>query len=112
MPDISYATCTEELKALIGGNERLMVTCYEDWCPASSQSKPVFERLAASSRLDVTFCKVRTDMSPDINAALEVQAIPSFYYFEDGALKGILEGSVSEEELSGWLADQVREGQR
>lgn len=108
MSNISYATHIKELETLVGSNEQIMVTCYEDWCPASSQSKPVFERVAASFPLELTFCKVRTDMSPDISVALEVRAIPSFYFFKEGVLKGILEGSVSEDQLSSWLADQIR----
>lgn len=102
-----YISTVDELAELAGDGEPLVLCCYEDWCPASSQSKPVFERLAALADGKLRFGKARTDMSPDVAQALQLTAIPSFFLFLDAQLQDVLRGSVDEQTLIDWLHDRL-----
>lgn len=104
-----YLTSLPELQSAMAGETALVVGCYSDWCPASSQSKPVFERVAAAHQHWARFAKVRTDESPDIAGVLSVTAIPSFYVFRTGRLLDTLRGSVPEARLIDWIRRNLRE---
>ena len=98
-----YLRSISDLVELVKDKTDVVVCCYSDWCPASSQSKPVFERVAVEHARLAAFAKVRTDMSADIDQALQVAAIPTFYAFKLSKLVGVLRGSVSEVELVKWM---------
>lgn len=101
-----YATTEAELEVLLASPEPLVVGCYADWCPASSQAKPIFEH-AASTHEALRFCKVRTDMNSGVAALLKVEVIPSFYLLEGRMIFSILRGAVSEMAFDRWLMDGV-----
>jgi thioredoxin-like negative regulator of GroEL len=104
---LHYAVTIEDLAELLQDSRALVVGCYSDWCPASSQSKPVFERLSMDPDALIRFCKIRTDMSPELSSALRVQSIPSFYFFASGRLVDVVHGSVPEQTLVQWLAQSL-----
>ncbi|MFI9847176.1 thioredoxin family protein [Nonomuraea sp. NPDC051941] len=102
-----YIISTDDLTSLVTHNLSVIVCCYSDWCPASSQSKPVFERVAAKLIDSAAFAKVRTDVSPEVSEILQVTAIPSFYAFTSGTLVGVLRGSVREGDLIEWICSSI-----
>lgn len=99
-----YIRNVTDLATLVQSKERIVVACYSDWCPASSQAKPVFERVAILLAGRATFAKVRIDVSPDVASLLGVEAIPTFYAFYNGRLSSALRGAVAESILVDWLA--------
>jgi thioredoxin-like negative regulator of GroEL len=103
-----YATSVDELRELISKCDRpICVGVYADWCPASSQAKPVFERLGCEMSDTVAFCKVLTDMSPSVADALGVEAIPTLYLFAAGSLVATLRGAAPEQAVRAWLVSAL-----
>jgi thioredoxin 1 len=106
--ELFYIETAQALFECIAQDKLVIICCYSDWCPASSQSKPVFERVARQMSQHAMFAKVRTDASTDVASILNVVAIPSFYAFSRSTLLDTVRGSISEEALTHWITELVR----
>lgn len=54
------------------------------WCGPCRKISPVFEELASSAEASKTFLKVDVDDQPDIAAAAQVTAMPTFVFYKGG----------------------------
>ncbi|WP_405180051.1 thioredoxin family protein [Nocardia sp. NBC_01377] len=98
-----YICTADDLAELVAHCNTLVISCYSDWCPASSQSKPVFEMISATYANRADFAKVRTDVSPEVAGILMVKAIPTFYAVRSGQILSIMPGAASEARLIDWM---------
>eukprot|EP00536_Pseudo-nitzschia_multiseries_P016773 jgi/Psemu1/222551/e_gw1.1229.5.1 len=87
--------CSEQdyFQALESAGSRLVVVdCFAEWCPPCRQIAPVVEALAREHP-EILFLKVDVDKVPSIKGILNVFAMPSFYFFKDGARVGSFMGA-------------------
>lgn len=79
--DLTFA----EFQRLVSQGGRLVVNFSADWCPASRQFMPIFER-AAQRHPDVVFGKVDTSVEKELSAVLEITSIPTLTAVYSGSL--------------------------
>lgn len=96
---LNYCHSIADLNALVEKYRIIVVNCYSDWCPACSQMKPVFERLAEEFKSSCIFVKVRTDEDIELDIALRIANIPTFLLIFDKTLVGTIEGAIGEKRL-------------
>jgi len=77
----------------------LVVDFYADWCNPCNLMAPVFEALA--KKLDNTYLFARADFSElqEWAKELDVDRIPTFVVFKDGAVVGKISGQRTQEQL-------------
>ncbi len=86
---------------VISENKKVLVDCWAVWCGPCQRMHPIFEALEAEySGKGIVFGKVNVDEEPEIAEKLRVMSIPTFLYFEDGALKNKKIGAMTKEELA------------
>ena len=56
------------------------------WCGPCRMISPIFEELASSAEASKTFLKVDVDDQPEIAAAAQVTAMPTFHFYKAGKL--------------------------
>ena len=65
-------------------NEIVVIDFYADWCGPCKTYSPVFEKTAlASSDDNVVFCKVNTELSPELSGAFNIRSIPHTIILRD-----------------------------
>jgi thioredoxin 1 len=69
------------------------------WCGPCKVMDPVVERLASRFSGSITFGKVNVDEQPEIATRFDVQSIPTFMIFRDGAPVDAAIGAVPESNL-------------
>ena len=75
----------DDFQRLVSQGGRLVVNFSADWCPASREFMPIFQR--ASQRYpDVVFGKVDTSVEKELSAVMEITAIPTLMAVYGGAL--------------------------
>jgi len=69
------------------------------WCGPCKMMDPVVERLSSRFYGSVTFGKVNVDEQPEIATRFDIQSIPTFMIFRDGAPVDAAIGAVPESNL-------------
>eukprot|EP00537_Pseudo-nitzschia_pungens_P004292 CAMPEP_0172359924 /NCGR_PEP_ID=MMETSP1060-20121228/4033_1 /TAXON_ID=37318 /ORGANISM="Pseudo-nitzschia pungens, Strain cf. cingulata" /LENGTH=123 /DNA_ID=CAMNT_0013081747 /DNA_START=36 /DNA_END=407 /DNA_ORIENTATION=+ len=90
------------------GDRLVVVDCFAEWCPPCRKIAPVVEALAREHP-EILFVKVDVDQVPTIKSILGVFAMPSFYFFKDGARAGSFMGA-NESMLRRGIANDGRVG--
>ena len=84
----------QSFKSIIEEKLPMVINCYSDWCPACSEMKPAFEKLALEFGDKAVFAKVRIDEDSELANGLQVEVMPTFLFFTQGLYLGRLEGSI------------------
>lgn len=84
---------------VIGGNKVTLVDFWAVWCGPCKVMEPVIERLASKLGGTVNFGKVNVDEHPTIATSYDVQSIPTFMIFKNGAPVDAVIGTVPEAAL-------------
>ena len=84
---------------LINGGKPAFVDFWAVWCGPCRTMEPVVERLAAKLGDTVTFGKVNVDEHPTVATKYEVQSIPTFMIFKNGAPIDAIIGTMPEAAL-------------
>jgi thioredoxin 1 len=83
----------------INGGKPAFVDFWAVWCGPCRTMEPIVERLASKLGGSVTFGKVNVDEHPTIATRYEVQSIPTFMIFKNGAPVDAIIGTIPESAL-------------
>lgn len=83
---------------LVSGSNVTFVDFWAVWCGPCKVMEPIVERLAAKIG-GVTFGKLNVDEHPEIATKYEVQSIPTFMIFKNGAPVDAVIGTIPEAAL-------------
>lgn len=82
------------------GETPCIVDCYTDWCPPCRRLYPVLVNLAEKYKGKLIIYKINVDNTNDLNAAFEINSIPTLLFFKRNAQPGKIVGAPTEEELN------------
>ena len=71
---------------------RLAVDFYADWCAPCKKISPIFETLAAS-HTPIRCIRVNVDKCKEVKQRLEIQVLPTFYFYFQGKIVGKVFGA-------------------
>ncbi|CDS06474.1 hypothetical protein LRAMOSA09002 [Lichtheimia ramosa] len=74
---ISYPKNIDEFNKLITENNKAVIDFTASWSGACKMMDPTFDTLAVENP-EIAFAKVDIDQHPDIPAALDITAVPTF----------------------------------
>ena len=74
----------------------VVVMFYAVWCGKCAMMKPIVEELEPRYRNKVRFCEVEIDESPLLAAKYDADIVPTFVFFQNGRLLGIMQGIIDE----------------
>ena len=83
----------------INGGKPAFVDFWAVWCGPCKTMEPIVERLASKLGESVTFGKVNVDEHPAVATKYEVQSIPTFMIFKNGAPVDAIIGTIPEAAL-------------
>ena len=83
------------IAATTNGGKPLIIDFTASWCPPCQMIGPVFERLAGEIP-EVTFKKVDVDNNSEAAQAAQIQAMPTFKVYKDGAEEETMRGANQE----------------
>ena len=76
-----------------------MVDFYADWCGPCRQFAPITERMAQKYKGQLIVYKINVDKAQDICEALDINSIPTLFFFKPNTQPGMLVGATDEEDL-------------
>lgn len=79
----------EEFDQELRGNGNKFLLFYSPWDSFSIEFAPAFEKLAVSN--PGCFCKVSTDILPEVAEEFSVEAVPAVLFFRNGRLDNRLD---------------------
>lgn len=62
----------------------VVLDVYATWCPPCRMVAPIIAKLAEEMQGKVKFVKMNIDNEPELGSKLDVRAMPTFVYFQDG----------------------------
>lgn len=74
----------------------VVVMFYAVWCGKCAMMKPIVEEIEPRYRNKVRFCEVEIDESPLLAAKYDADIVPTFVFFQNGRLLGIMQGIIDE----------------
>ena len=84
-----------DLDTLKANNKKVIVDCFAEWCGPCQLIGPKFEAWAQKYP-NVKFAKVDVEEAEELAEILQVESIPTFYFFENGKqVDKIIGGEVS-----------------
>ena len=90
---------TPELGLRYKGTTPCIVDFYADWCRPCMQLKPITEKLAAKYKGQLIIYKVNVDRAEDVCRSLDIQSIPTLFFFKPNTQPGKMVGAPTEAEL-------------
>ncbi len=82
---VSILTDESQFEATVKSESLSVVYFTASWCGPCKMISPIFEAVA-EEHPTATFLKVDVDDQPDVAAAAQVAAMPTFQFFKDGQL--------------------------
>lgn len=83
---------------LVDNEARVLVDFYADWCGPCQLMAPIVDELAAETEVPVA--KVDVEKLPQVATRYDINSIPAFIVFEDGAVEEHLIGMQDKETLA------------
>ena len=96
-----------ELGLRYKGSFPCIVDFYADWCHPCMQLKPITEKLAAKYKGQLIIYKVNVDRAEDICRSLDIQSIPTLFFFKPNTQPGKMVGAPTEAELEKAIQDFI-----
>lgn len=92
----------EELDALLGRADTLIIDFWAPWCPPCKVFAPIF-REASDRHPDVAFCRIDTQDDSGLSDAFGVSHIPTLVVVRDRVMVASQEGYLKEAQLDDLL---------
>ena len=96
-----------ELGLRYKGTTPCIVDFYADWCRPCMQLKPITEKLAEKYKGQLIIYKVNVDKAEDICRSLEIQSIPTLFFFKPNTQPGKMVGAPTEAEFEKLIQDFI-----
>lgn len=94
-------------KEVLDSPNPVMVDFSAEWCGPCQMMAPVIEELAQEYQGRASIVMVDVDEQPELAGRYQVQAIPTFLFFENGEIVGQLRGAIAKEQFSTILDDMT-----
>lgn len=82
---------------LVKQNETVIVDFYADWCAPCKKLAPIIEKVALEKKFNVL--KINIDKNPELAQKLNIEGLPTLFYYKNGNLIWNHLGFLTEEEL-------------
>lgn len=82
---------------LVKQNETVIVDFYADWCAPCKKLTPIIEKVASERNFNVL--KINIDKNPELAQKLNIEGLPTLFYYKNGNLIWNHLGFLTEEEL-------------
>ena len=77
----------QDFKTLVESNDKVVVKYFADWCGQCKLFSPKFKRLSNDERFEgVVFIDIDAEKNPEARQMAEVNNLPFFATFKNGAL--------------------------
>ena len=96
-----------ELGLRYKGTTPCIVDFYADWCRPCMQLKPITEKLAAKYKGQLIIYKVNVDRAEDVCRSLDIQSIPTLFFFKPNTQPGKMVGAPTEAEFEKLIQDFI-----
>ncbi|GAK77508.1 MAG: thioredoxin domain-containing protein [Nonlabens ulvanivorans] len=87
-----------EEKLLINNDKLIIVDFYATWCGPCKRMDPIIERLAEKYGDRISIYKIDVDEN-EVDDALSVTSIPTYYFIKNKETLDYMEGAMSEEDF-------------
>ncbi len=84
---------------IVNGGKVALVDFWAAWCGPCKTMEPIIDRLAAKFSSSVTFGKLNVDKNSGSVTKFEVQSVPTFMIFKNGAPVDAVIGTIPEAAL-------------
>ena len=85
-----------------GENGVVLVDFFGQQCPPCRMMSPILEEISRE-RSDLRVLKIDAAESAEVSMKLDVRAVPSFFLYVDGQVKGQFTGARSKADLLTWI---------
>jgi thioredoxin len=91
------AEFSEILSEATTSQKKVVVDFYASWCGPCKKIAPLFNSLANHYNDSIVFVKVDADQAEEICSLYEIDSLPTFISFKDGAILKRFEGASASE---------------
>ncbi len=85
----------------------VLVDFFATWCGPCRQMLPLVTEVADEMAGKLTVVKMDVDEAPETPGRFNIQSIPTFILFKDGAVLSQKTGSMSKSELVSWIEQSL-----
>lgn len=86
-----------KFNALVKQKEKVIVDFYANWCGPCKKLAPIIEKISKEKGIDLL--KINIDKNPELAQKLNIEGLPTLYYYKNGDLVWTHLGLLTEEEL-------------
>lgn len=87
----------------IHNHKRSLIFFWGSWCPVCKQAERMLPSFAEET--DIPIGAVNVDHSPHTASHYHIMGTPAFFLFHDGKMEQAVFGSMSSEQLKGFIGD-------
>lgn len=98
----------ETFKDIIQSDTPVLVDFYADWCGPCKAMSPVVTEVARNVKGKARVIKVDIDKSSEAAQAYQVQAVPTFIIFRNGAIRWRHSGMLDKQTLMNVLEQNAK----
>lgn len=97
--NITNATDSNYKEIISQSNKPIVLKIYAEWCPACSAVKETYEKVAKKLNNEYIFLQADVDKSNNLAKKYNIEALPTFIFIKNGAVKNKELGSMNEKDL-------------
>jgi thioredoxin 1 len=100
-PESTVARITKEnfQKEVLESKVPVVLDAYAAWCPPCQKMAPLFAEISQQMQGKIKFAKFDVDAEKDLAKELEVDAMPTFLFYQEGKIIDRQVGGVPKEEI-------------